>query len=93
MINEWVSIVSGFETESDFKKFVDIISEIGLRDETIKFVSSPEKMKVYILLDDFNQLHKKSLWMISKTDVQGLKYSVRSKTGSILREIAFDKLR
>jgi hypothetical protein len=74
---EFVSTIRGFETEEDYQKFHDICTDIAIKDDTFKFEGNREAKEIYIYLNDKDLLHKKSMWLIKKTNISNLKYTIR----------------
>jgi len=73
---EFCSTITGFESEEDFEKFRNILSDIGLKDESVKWAANHEEKEVYLYSKSKDELHKKSLWLIHKTGIKGLKYKI-----------------
>jgi len=74
---EYVSTIRGFETEEDYQKFHDICTDIAIKDESFKFEGNREAREIYVYLSDKDLLHKKSMWLIKKTNISNLKYTIR----------------
>lgn len=74
---EFTSTIRGFENEEDYEKFHNICSDIATRDETFKFEGNPDAKEIYLYSSDKNLLHKKSMWLMKKTNISGIKYTIR----------------
>ena len=74
---EFVSVITGFTSDLDFDHFRNICSDIATKDETFNFDTNEETKEVEIYHNDKDELHKKSLWLINRTEISGLKYAVR----------------
>jgi hypothetical protein len=74
---EYVSTIKGFETGEDYQKFHDICTDIAIKDETFKFEGNREAKEITVYSSDKDLLHKKSMWLIKKTNISSLKYTIR----------------
>jgi hypothetical protein len=73
---EFKSRIYGFENIEDFQKLSGICSEIANKDSEFHFSLDLDSQEIVLSSNDKNALHKKSLWLINKTEIQNLKYKV-----------------
>lgn len=73
---ELTSVISGFDSSEDFDKLVGIIEKINETDKSFECGNDKEKKEIYLYSKSKDELHKKSLWFISKTGIENLKYNV-----------------
>jgi hypothetical protein len=69
------AIITGL-TEETFQKLLNICSDISAKDETFVFDGNREALEVYIYGKDKDILHKRAMWLIKKTGIDGLRYRV-----------------
>lgn len=74
---KFVSEIFGFKNEEDFNKFLKICNDIAKKDSEFKYGKG--ELKIYLFSHDKDELHKKSMWLIKKTGIDGLYYSVRER--------------
>ncbi|MCS7106237.1 MAG: hypothetical protein NZ942_02895 [Candidatus Aenigmarchaeota archaeon] len=74
---KYVSEIFGFKDEESFSKFLKICDDIAKKDESFKFESG--EMRIFLYSYDKDELHKKSMWLIKNTGIDGIYYSVREK--------------
>jgi len=69
---------TGFENFEDFDKFMNICSNIAVRDETFNYEINRTANEISIFTKGQNEIHKKAMWLISKTGIRknNLKYKV-----------------
>jgi hypothetical protein len=73
------STIKGFENDDDFDRVYNICAEISGGDETFKFDGDRDSREIFIYSENKDELHKKSLWLVFKTGVKGLKYTIRER--------------
>jgi len=76
---EFVSVISGFGSEEDFDKFKHICTEIASKDGSFKFSINTLNKETYLQSSNRDELHKKSMWLIKKTGIENLKYTIGEK--------------
>jgi len=70
------SMIFGFKSQEDFEKMVNVCIDIAKKDSTFVFSADPVNIAVYLFGIDADDLHKKSMWLINKVGIEGLKYKV-----------------
>lgn len=73
----FTSTIKGFEVPEDYEKLKLICSDLTMKDETFKFEANDDDKEIYIYLEDKDQLHKKSMWLIKRTGIEGIKYTIK----------------
>jgi hypothetical protein len=71
------STISGFITPEDYKKMEGICYDIADKDKTFEFEANSDIEEIYVYSPDKDQLHKKCMWLIKKTNIEELKYTIR----------------
>ena len=71
------SIIMGFESEEDLEKFANICSDIALRDEGFRFDVNREMKEVCVTDDNKDKLHKRSMWLVKKTNISNIYYKIK----------------
>jgi hypothetical protein len=72
----FVSRIFGFEGDEDFDKLVNICSNIATKDQNFVFDYNRDSKEIFIYGDDKDSLHKRAMWLVKKTEIKGLKYSL-----------------
>jgi len=70
------AVITGFLSEGDFEKMVNICIDISKKDKEFVFAGDPINMLVYLFDIDPDKLHKRCSWLINKTGIENLKYRV-----------------
>jgi hypothetical protein len=68
--------ISGFSTGEDYEHLHKICEEISGKDMTFMFAGNPDALEIEIFSSDKDKLHQKAMWLIKKTNIEGLKYKV-----------------
>jgi hypothetical protein len=76
---ETVGVIRGFEKDQDFEKLMNICSDIADKDDTFQYDSNRESREIYFKGKDNDQLHKRGMWLIKKTGIEGLKYTLEKR--------------
>lgn len=69
--------IYGFANEADKEKFIKICKDIAAKDETFNFKITERNITIYG--DDKENLHKRGMWLVKRTGLEGLKYSVKEE--------------
>jgi hypothetical protein len=77
MPKEFCSTIKGFENDEDYQKLHSICTDIATKDESFKFDGNSEAREIYIYSFDKDKLHKRSMWLVKKTGIENLIYTIR----------------
>ena len=71
------SVIYGFKTFEDYENFVRICREIMEKDMSFDFEERGKTIAIFS--DNKDELHKRSLWLVKKTGIEDLKYTVKER--------------
>lgn len=70
------STISGFTDGDSLERLHRICLEIASKDASFKSDMDTSSMTITLYGDNKDVLHRRSMWLINKTGVQGLKYKI-----------------
>jgi hypothetical protein len=73
---KYLAIIKGFESDENFETLRAICETIAVKDETFIFESDSSSKEIAIKGSDKNELHKRALWLIKRTQLPSLKYDI-----------------
>jgi hypothetical protein len=75
-IKDFRARIFNFPDVEAYTKFKNICKGISLKDETFKYYTDDKNIEVLITSNNKDDLHKRGTWLVKKTEITGLKYSV-----------------
>jgi hypothetical protein len=67
----------------DFNKLSSICSEIASKDGSFVFLTDTDNKEISVFSENKNELHKKCMWLVTKTGIEGLKYRVEPRYNQV----------
>jgi uncharacterized protein YoxC len=68
--------IEGFQTQEAYDKLKKICEDITIKDETFRFEADDDNLEITIKSENKDDLHRRCMWLVKKTDIQNLKYNV-----------------